>query len=183
MNFLTSQLKTIKDRIRKDNYANYNYEIACSYIKMTELLMKDKQKGVRGNYQVEMCPPKNPNIDSYIICTNQLHHDYAVQIKSKGNDNQAKLRLFHSQSKYSMNPNNYLLLVWDKGQLYDSYDSMNEVKTESVQDLLEYIEQNKHLYTDDYQFLQNCMQTILNDTNNHDETNWIILNRLKQKES
>lgn len=177
---LKKQLSFIRNRINKDNYANKNYEIACTYIKMIELFIKDKEVGEENYYEINMCPEKSPNLDSYIICTTKPHNDYGIQIKS-GNiyDSTVKERIFYSQHKYSLNPDHFILLTWNKFRTYDGFHSIAEVKDESILELLEEIERKKDICKIEYEFLKKCLDTIVKYTKWQMDVNWIVLSRMQ----
>ena len=177
---MKQQLSYIRNRINKDNYANKNYEIACTYIKMIELFIKDREAGEENYYEINMCPEKSPNLDSYIICTTKAHNDYGIQIKS-GNiyDSTVKERIFYSQYKYSLNPDHFILLTWNKFTIYDGFHSIDEVEDESILDILEYIERKKECYEEGYSFLTECLDTLVRYTKWKQDANWIVLSRIQ----
>lgn len=179
---LIEQLDYIRKKINKDNYANKNFEVACTYIKMIELLMRDKEIGEDNYYEISMCQEKSPNLDSYIICTTKKHNDYGIQVKS-GNiyDTTVKERIYFSQDKYPINPNHYILLTWNKFKTYNSFHSLEDVQDESILDVLDYIEDKKDNYKQECCFLFECLNTIVKYTKWHTEVNWIVLSRLQSE--
>lgn len=165
-----------------DDYSNRNYEIAVSFMKAIDLMIKDKKAGLDNYYEVYLCPIKNPNIDAYIICTTSPHRDYALQIKASSKYNAAtKDIVYNGRHKYPLNPNNYLLMTWHKFTTHKGFNYQPNVKDESVLQLLNDLEAQKEEFPQEIKFLENCLYTIKEATCNHDEVNWIELKRIQAR--
>lgn len=163
-----------------DDYSNRNYEIAVSFMKAIDLMIKDKKDGLNNYYEVYLCPIKNPNIDAYIICTTSSHRDYALQIKASSKYNPAiKDVIYNGRHKYPLNPDNYLLMTWKKFKTYKSFNYQPNVKDESILELLHELENQKKDFPQEIEFLENCLQKIREATYNNNEVNWIELKRLQ----
>ncbi len=155
----TQKLEYIRSKIHNDNYANDNYETVCAYIKMIHILIKDKIEGKKENYRVIMCPPKNPGIDAYIVCTNKEHNDVALQIKSGSILNKvSKLALKHVSEKKGLPVTKSYILTWDKLENNSAYDCQN-VYSEDVLTLVNFIEKNKEKYSKEYSFYCKIIDT------------------------
>lgn len=174
---LAKRLEDTKKNIDKDNYANRNYEICCSYLESIKLRIQDKERGEDNHYTVMMCPPKTPNIDSYLICSKQ-NNDYAIQIKQgKNKDKEAKDRIWHNRYKNIINSKNYLYLTYDKEKNNVSYNSQWHVEEDNILEAIQYIEKRKQENPKEYQFLTNMMDNLAFSNALEDEMDWILLNR------
>ena len=174
---LRKKIEEMKNCIEKDNYANRNYEICCSYLESIKLRIQDKERGEDNHYTVMMCPPKTPNIDSYLICSKQ-HNDYAIQIKQgKNKDKESKNRMWHNKYKNIMNTDNYLYLTYQKEPDRISYNSQWHVQEDNTVETIQYIEKRKQDNPKEYKFLKKMMENLAFSNANEDEMDWILLNR------
>lgn len=177
---MRKNLQLIKEKAFADDYSNRNYEIAGSFMKAIDLMIKDKKDGLDNYYEVYLCPIKNPNIDAYIICTTSPHRDYALQIRASSKYNSAtKDIIYNGRHKYPLNPDNYLLMTWKKFKTYKSFNYQPNVKDESILELLHELENQKKDFPQEIEFLENCLQKIREATYNNNEANWIELKRLQ----
>lgn len=166
--------------ITTDNYRSDNYEMACSYAKAIELTIKDKDINQSNYYEVEMCPHKNVNIDAYIICTTKKANNYGLQIKSGHNyDSSLKERLYHSRYRYSLDADKYLLMTWNKLNVRTLYQPQTHVGNEDIKSIIQYIEDKKDNYPTEYKFLKECFRVLKESNDNHNNANWVLLNRMQ----
>lgn len=175
---LHKQMRDIRGKgIREDNYSNKNYEMACSYAKAMELTIRDKENNIDNYYEVEMCPNKNPYLDAYIVCTTEIHNDYGLQIKSGNHYNMKEIKdkICKGEDRFTLVPENYTLITWGK------QNSLKHPKIpdESILNMLSYLEDKKDIYPQEYAFIRECFNTILNNQQNMNDANWLELNRLQ----
>lgn len=176
MNLLDIVIET-KNNIDKDNYANRNYEIICSYLEAIKLRIIDKERGEDNHYTVIMCPLKTPNIDSYLICSKEKN-DYAIQIKQGANkDKEAKSRMWHNRYKNIINADNYLYLTYEKEKDRNSYNSQLSVENDCLLDTIQLIENRKQDNPKEYIFIKKVMDNLAFSNACKDEMDWILLNR------
>lgn len=174
---LFKEIGLLRKQIDKDNYANRNYEIICSYLYALKLRMKDKERGEDNHYMINMCPPKTPNIDSYIIDLKNKNN-YAIQIK-QGNikENDAKDRMWESRYKNILNANHYLYLTYKKEYNKISYNHQINVDDDNVIDTIKYIEKRKQDCPCEYEFIKQIIKNLAFSNAKKDEMDWILLNR------
>lgn len=175
---MKDRLTDIRNLAYADDFSNRNYEVAVTLLKIVDLMLEDKEKNDANYYEMQICPPKMPNIDAYIICTTDNHKDYALQIKSgQKYDAIVKDNMWNSRHKYPINPDNYLLLTWKKFRTYKGFNYQPNVLDESILDIIEKLEKRRYYFSEEIEFVEKTLKEILEASQNHNEINWILINR------
>lgn len=179
MGEMERKARYIKNKVTIDNYVNFNHEVICSYVKLIDLFIQDREKQENNYYEIMMCPKKYPGIDSYIICTTKNFNDSAYQIKASSNfDKMTKIEMEHSLKKRGMPVNSKSILSWNFNEKNTFYN-ISSVKEESIPKLFNKIEKNKKKYSVFYDFLDKVINIVYQDTIMEHETNVVVLRRLQ----